>query len=88
MHPRQKKINEALAGRDPRLMYEGKTAEEHAKTLTEATEAGKQAVSIHEAQKQVTEQVKNTSLKDKMSAIARACDGTRDSSLVTEKFDR
>lgn len=87
MHPRQKQINEMMGGRDPSLLFEGKTAEQHAKSLTEATESTTD-VAPSDARATVTEKAKKASLKDKLPSITEACDGTRDKALFIEAFDR
>ena len=84
MHPRQKQINEMVGGRDPSLVFDGMTPEEHAKSLTES-EGDKSEL---KTPTQVTDAVKKATLKEKMPSIAKACDGTRDQKLASQGFDR
>lgn len=85
--------------RDPRMLYEGKTKEEHEKALLEAAEVKvKGALNeneskteqeiLDEAQMLATARAKKTPLVERMASIVHGCDGTRDQNLAGEGFSR
>lgn len=85
------------SARDPRMLYEGKTKEEHEKALLEAaeakakgnlTESRTEQEVLDEAQMLATARAKKTPLVDRMASIVHGCDGTRDQNLAGEGFSR
>ena len=86
--------------RDPRMLYEGKTKEEHEKALLEIAEAKAKGVLteradgkteqeiLDEAQMLATARAKKTPLVERMASIVHGCDGTRDQNLAGEGFSR
>ena len=83
--------------RDPRMLYEGKTKEEHEKALLEAaeakvrgdlTESRTEQEVLDEAQMLATARAKKTPLVERMASIVHGCDGTRDQNLAGEGFSR
>jgi hypothetical protein len=99
MYERTKQLIAGVEGaaRDPRMLYEGKTKEEHEKALLKAaeakakgnlTESRTEQEVLDEAQMLATARAKKTPLVERMASIVHGCDGTRDQNLAGEGFSR